>query len=34
MMGAAARRRILENFSLDRVVRQYEAVYDAALQKR
>jgi glycosyltransferase involved in cell wall biosynthesis len=34
MMGAAARRRILKNFSLDQVVRQYEAVYDAALQKR
>jgi glycosyltransferase involved in cell wall biosynthesis len=34
LMGAAARQRILENFSLHRVVRQYEAVYDEAMQDR
>ena len=32
MMGAAARQRILENFSLDKVVGQYEALYDKVLQ--
>jgi glycosyltransferase involved in cell wall biosynthesis len=34
MMGAAARQRILGNFSLDKVVGQYEALYDKVLQDR
>lgn len=33
-MGAAARQRVLENFSLGQVVRQYEALYDEALTNR
>lgn len=33
-LGADARQRILENFSLDQVVRQYEALYDETLRNR
>jgi glycosyltransferase involved in cell wall biosynthesis len=33
-LGAVARHRILSNFSLDQIVRQYEALYDEALQNK
>jgi len=33
-LGADARQRILENFSLQQVIRQYEATYDEALPNR
>jgi glycosyltransferase involved in cell wall biosynthesis len=32
--GAAARERVLEDFSLDRMVRDYESIYDQLIQRR
>jgi glycosyltransferase involved in cell wall biosynthesis len=33
-LGTAARHRIIENFSMPRIIRRYEAIYDEALRNR